>query len=191
MTTLRLSILTLSLLVLAACGGDDTVRPRNADLAPATPTTTAAETADADTPEPGTPAPEAPVAYDGPAFEMAVTPDGNQMLFAQKEFTVKPGQTVRITFQNTATMPGMSHNVVFVTAEEDINLVGQAAMSASDTEYVPSSEAKRIIAYTPLAEPGETVTVEFTAPSTPGDYPYICTFPGHYMMMQGTMHVVA
>jgi azurin len=191
MNTLRIPALALafSLVFLAACGGDDTVRPRNADVA--TPTATTAETAVTATAPTEPAAPEAVVAYDGPAFEMAMTPDGNQMLFEQTEFTVAPGQTVRITFQNTATMPGMNHNVVFVNAEEDINVVGQAAMGAADTEYVPNSEAKRIIAYTPLAEPGETVTVEFTAPSTPGDYPYICTFPGHYMMMQGTMHVVA
>jgi azurin len=191
MNTHRLSALVLafSLVFLAACGGDDTVRPRNADLS--TPAAATAETAEVATAPAETPEPEATVVFDGPAFEMTMTPDGNQMLFEQTEFTVAPGQTVRITFQNTATMPGMSHNVVFVNAEEDINPVGQAAMSASDTEYVPTSEAKRIIAYTPLAEPGETVTVEFTAPSTPGDYPYICTFPGHYMMMQGTMHVVS
>lgn len=186
MNTQRFSFLALafSLVFLAACGGDENVRPSNADLAPSTPATSTAETAE-------DPEPEATVVYDGPAFEMAMTPVGDQMLFEQTEFTVAPGQTVRITFQNTATMPGMSHNVVFVRTEEDINVVGQAAMGAPDTEYVPTSEAKRIIAYTPLAEPGESVTVEFTAPSTPGDYPYICTFPGHYMMMQGTMHVVA
>lgn len=188
MTTLRLSALVFSLLFLAACGGDNNVRPNHADLASDTPTAATAETAE--TAEAETPEPEV-VVFDGPAYEMTMTPAGNQMLFEQTEFAVKPGQTVRITFQNSATMPGMSHNVVFVNTEEDINPVGQAAMGAADTEYVPNSEAKRIIAYTPLAEPGETVTVEFTAPSTPGDYPYICTFPGHYMMMQGTMHVVA
>lgn len=47
----------------------------------------------------------------------------------------------------------------------------------------------RIIANTPMSAPGETVEVTFTAPSTVGDYPFICTFPGHYMTMKGTMHV--
>ena len=113
------------------------------------------------------------------------------MKFEQTEFTVKPGQTVRLTFQNTATNPAMVHNVVVVRTQADVNPVGQAAMGAGDTEYVPASEAGRILAYTPLAQPGDTVEVEFTAPGTPGDYPYICTFPGHYLMMVGTMRVVA
>ena len=98
-----------------------------------------------------------------------------------------PGQQVKLVFENTAKSPAMQHNVVFVADEGSINRVGQAAMSAADTEYIPEDDA--IIAYTPLAQPGETVEVTFTAPEEPGDYPYICTFPGHYMMMQGVMTV--
>lgn len=181
--TYRLPLFTLVLgLFLAACGdGSTTNEP-----------TTVQEPDDTEAPA-TTPAPadEPAVAYDGPAFEMTITPVGNQMLFEQTEFEVQPGQTVRITFENTATTPAMTHNVVFVRSQEDIEPVGQAALTAADTEYIPASEENRILAYTPLAEPGETVTVEFTAPSTPGDYPYICTFPGHYMMMQGTMTVAS
>jgi len=180
--TYRLPFLALAfcLVFLAACGGDTDSRPaptavQEPDEAPAT-------TAPADEPA---------VDFDGPAFEMTMTPVGNQMLFEQTEFTVQPGQTVRITFENTATTPAMTHNVVFLRTRDDIDPVGQAALTAADNEYIPASEMNRILAYTPLAEPGETVTVEFTAPSTPGDYPYICTFPGHYMMMQGTMTVAS
>ena len=47
---------------------------------------------------------------------------------------------------------------------------------------------KEIIAYTGMAGPDETVTVEFTAPETPGKYDYICTFPGHYLAgMKGVL----
>ena len=59
-------------------------------------------------------------------------------------------------------------------------------MSAADTDYIPASMRDRIIAHTPLSAPGETVRWSSRRPA-PGDYPYICTFPGHYMMMQGTM----
>ncbi len=180
--TYRLPFLALAfcLVFLAACGGDGstTGEPTAVQEPGEAPATT-------------TPADEPAVAFDGPAFEMTMTPVGNQMLYEQTEFTVQPGQTVRITFENTATTPAMTHNVVFVRTRDDIDPVGQAALTAADNEYIPASEMNRILAYTPLAEPGETVTVEFTAPSTPGDYPYICTFPGHYMMMQGTMTVAS
>jgi len=38
--------------------------------------------------------------------------------------------------------------------------------------------------------PGESFTLEFSAPEEPGDYPYVCTFPGHWRGMNGTMRVV-
>jgi azurin len=85
----------------------------------------------------------------------------------------------------------MEHNVVILTSDDDtvVNRVGQAAMGAADNEYVPDDEA--VLAATGMAAPGETVSVTFTAPSEPGTYRYICTFPGHYAVMQGTMTVVA
>jgi azurin len=123
--------------------------------------------------------------------EITIQPVGNQMEYEQTEFTVPAGEEITITFENTATSPAMEHNVVVLTSNDDavVNRVGQAAMGAADNEYVPDDEA--ILAATDMAAPGETVSVTFTAPSEPGTYRYICTFPGHYTVMQGTMTVVA
>ena len=50
---------------------------------------------------------------------------------------------------------------------------------------------KEIIAYTGMAGPDETVTVEFTVPEIPGKYEYICTFPGHYLAgMKGILIII-
>ncbi len=54
---------------------------------------------------------------------------------------------------------------------------------------MPYGKGMAILAHTPMSTPGETVQVTFTAPSEPGTYRYICTYPGHYVMMQGTMTV--
>lgn len=125
----------------------------------------------------------------GPAV-IELGPVGNEMKYDRTEFTVQPGQEVRIVFTNTATSPAMNHNVVVLVGEEAIERVGTAAIEAGEArEYVPEDEA--IIAYTPLSAPGETVEVTFTAPTEEGDYPFICTFPGHYMLMQGVMHVTS
>lgn len=123
--------------------------------------------------------------------EVTIQPVGNQMEYEQTEFTVPAGEEITITFENTATSPAMEHNVVVLTSDDDavVNRVGQAAMNAADSEYVPDDES--ILAATDMAAPGETVSVTFTAPSEPGTYRYICTFPGHYTIMQGTMTVVA
>lgn len=163
-----------ALVALSACG-DDTPA---AD--PSDPTAPAAETS----------APAAPPAFDGPPAEIALAPVGETMAYEQTEFTVQPGQTVRLTFRNTATMAAMNHNVVILAAGADANAVGQAAMEAAATDYIPEAMADQILAHTAMAAPGETVTVEFTAPAA-GDYTYICTFPGHFMMMKGVMHVAA
>lgn len=120
---------------------------------------------------------------------IVIEPKGNEMLFEQTEITVEAGQEIILVFDNTASSPAMVHNVVFLNTDDKsaINRVGQAALSAADNEYVPNDEA--VLAATPLAKPGETVEVTFTAPDAPGKYLYICTFPGHYAMMQGTMIV--
>ncbi len=167
----------VALLTLAACGGNET--PADTAATPAT-----------EAPTPSASAPTAPPAFSGPPAEITLTPVGETMAYEQTEFTVQPGQTVRLTFRNTATMAAMNHNVVVLAAGADATAVGQAAMEASASDYIPEAMADQIIAHTPMAAPGETVTVEFTAPAA-GDYTYICTFPGHYLMMKGVMHVAA
>jgi len=130
-------------------------------------------------------------ASDDAVTEITIQPVGNQMKYEETEFTVPAGEEISLTFENTATSPAMEHNVVILTSDDDtvVNRVGQAAMNAADNEYVPDDDA--ILAATDMSAPGETVSVTFTAPSEPGTYRYICTFPGHYTIMQGTMTVVA
>lgn len=122
-----------------------------------------------------------------PAKTVTLTPEGNQMKFAETEIRVQPGQEVTVVFENTATSSAMQHNVVFLNTADDsaIKRVGQAAMSADN--YVPDDPA--VIAATDIAKPGETTEVSFTVPEAPGEYTYVCTYPGHYVQMQGTMVV--
>lgn len=134
-------------------------------------------------------------AMEAPAAETAATtieigPVGNEMKYDKTEFTVRAGEEVRIVFTNTATSPAMRHNVVVLQSTDAIERVGTAAIQAGEANsYIPEDPA--ILAHTPMSGPGETVEVTFTAPAEPGDYPFICTFPGHYMLMQGTMKVEA
>jgi azurin len=53
--------------------------------------------------------------------------------------------------------------------------------------YVP--ESPDILFHTKLVQPGQVESIEFDAPAEPGDYPYLCTFPGHWLLMQGVMKV--
>lgn len=120
------------------------------------------------------------------AREVTLQAEGNTLHFAQIEFTARADQQVRLIFENAATAEGLSHNVVIVNSEEAIERVGVAAANAAENDYIPEDDA--ILFYTPLAAPGETVEVTFTAPR-PGTYYYTCTFPGHYATMRGVMKV--
>lgn len=125
---------------------------------------------------------------------ITIQPQGNQMKYKQTEFTVAPGETIELVFENTASSPSMQHNVVIAesTDESLMQNIGEAGTKAGSTnDYIPQDDAlqKQIIAYTPIAKPGETVSVTFTVPKQTGEYGYVCTFPGHWATMQGTMYV--
>jgi len=202
MTTPRLKILPLALatLIFAACGGTEGQEPVAPDAEPgelvslsdpsSEPDTVVLEAEPEEVESIADLAPEPDVVVDSPTLEVTLSPVGITMAYEQIEFTAAPGQTVHITFNNTADNPAMFHNVVVVRSADVINAVGVAAMGAAETDYIPAAHQDDIVASTPMSTPGTTVEVTFTAPSAAGDYPYICTFPGHYVTMQGIMHVV-
>lgn len=120
--------------------------------------------------------------------EVVIRPVGDEMKYETTEFTVKAGTKVRVIMDNIATLEAMQHNVVILKPGSDNQEVGMAALAAGEEKgYIPDNQA--ILFYTEIAKPGEKKSVEFTAPPA-GDYPYICTFPGHFALMHGVMHSV-
>ena len=55
--------------------------------------------------------------------------------------------------------------------------------------YLPAAFEKDIIAATKLMEPGQKEQLKVRAPNRPGDYEFVCTFPGHALIMWGTLTV--
>ncbi|MEY3350712.1 MAG: hypothetical protein RIQ50_823 [Bacteroidota bacterium] len=111
------------------------------------------------------------------------------MKYDLKEFTVKPGQQVEIILENP---DAMQHNLVITRpgAMEKVGKAGDAMMKddkGAEKNYVPS--LSEVLFYTPLVDPGRSFTLKFKAPTTVGDYPYVCTFPGHWTLMNGMMKV--
>ncbi len=113
----------------------------------------------------------------------------NKMEYDLKTLEVEAGQTVAIIFEN---VDFMQHNLLLVKPGT-LETVGAAAdKMASDAQgaeksYIP--DMPEILFSTRLVNPGEKVVLTFTAPSEPGDYPYLCTFPGHWRMMNGILKV--
>lgn len=127
--------------------------------------------------------------------EVKITADKLQFLYDVKEFTVKAGQKVKITLVNPAdSVNRQPHNLLVVKPGKK-DIVGMAANNAiadpaflTEKQAIPESED--ILFHSKLLQPGEEETIEFTAPSEPGDYPYLCTYPGHWAIMNGVMKVV-
>lgn len=112
-----------------------------------------------------------------------------RMLFDKTEFSVKPGQPVSLVFNNP---DATAHNLAICQpgSVEEIGLAGNEM--AKDPEgikkdFIPPTD--KILHHTKLLNPNVSETLRFTAPKSPGDYPYLCTFPGHWVIMRGVMHV--
>ena len=111
----------------------------------------------------------------------------NDMKFDKTMLMVKAGSKVHLTVKSTATMPTMPHNWVLVKPGTEDAVALDGLNKAPDAGYVAEGAAE-VLAFTPLAQPGKTAEVTFTAPAA-GTYPYICTVPGNYMTMKGVLMV--
>ena len=108
--------------------------------------------------------------------------------FDPAQLQVKAGSKVKLVFQN---VDDMLHNFVIVLPGTAIE-VGEAAMKlgleGQQKDYIPSSN--KVLVHTKLMQPSESTTIYFIAPTEPGEYTYVCTVPGHFYTMQGTLKVV-
>ncbi|RMH65163.1 MAG: hypothetical protein D6677_03170 [Calditrichaeota bacterium] len=120
--------------------------------------------------------------------KVTIQPVGNEMKYATTEFTVKAGEQVTLIMDNVATSPAMIHNVVVLKPGTDVDAFAQACLAAGESAGYFADDPN-VVAHVPLAKPGKKTQVTFTAPTEKGDYMYICTYPGHYVLMRGTMHV--
>ena len=127
-------------------------------------------------------------APEAPPKEVTIQAD-DKMRYDLTAFDAKPGQKVSVTIKNIGITPkfSMGHNFVLLdrtinTGNVQASFLDKASMEASH-DYVPPS-AKEVLAHSKLLGPGESEVVTFNAPYIPGDYLYLCSFPGHYS--QGT-----
>lgn len=159
--------------------------PAAAETAPA-PAENAAATVAAPAPA------AAPAEASGDVAEITIKPDAaNPLAYDTKAFSVKAGQTVKLTFDNKHPTVPQPHNVVIGVPGSKDKLLAAAMQMAADPQgmakgYIP--ETPDILFHTKLLQPNQVEVLEFTAPAV-GEYPYLCTFPGHGMIMNGIMTV--
>ena len=114
-----------------------------------------------------------------------------QMKYSMQQFTVKAGTIVRLTLTNP---DFMQHNLL-ILQPGSMERVGAAAdklateKNGAALQYIP--KMPQVLFSMPLVNPQKSFTITFKVPAITGDYPYICTFPGHWRLMNGIMKVVA
>jgi azurin len=113
-----------------------------------------------------------------------------QMKFDLKEFTVTAGRGVKIHFENIDHMP---HNLLIGDIGSYDEIGRLADLMAADPkglekQYIPDSPL--VLFSTDMIPDHGSTSLKFIAPSKPGDYTFICTFPGHWRVMHGIMKVV-
>ena len=112
-----------------------------------------------------------------------------QMKYDKPRISVKAGEPVVIVFKNNDVM---MHNILILESGT-LDEVGMAAdkmiadPKAQEKGFIPELDA--VLHASPLVNPGKTYKLIFTAPNKKGEYPYVCTFPGHWRLMQGVMKV--
>ena len=107
----------------------------------------------------------------------------DDMKFSVTEIVAKRGEKLRIVLSSRGTMPkiAMAHNVVVLAKGTDTDAFANASAMAAKSGYIAPALTSKVLAATKLAGNGETVEVVFDAPTAPGRYDYICSFPGHYL----------
>lgn len=116
----------------------------------------------------------------------------DSLQFSKTHIEAKAGEKLTVTLVNNTKMPpsAMSHNFVLLHHDVDPAQFANKAMGSADNGYVPKDMMDKVLADTGLVSGGESKSVTFTVPSEPGDYTYICSFPGHFAAgMKGTLTV--
>jgi putative heme-binding domain-containing protein len=114
---------------------------------------------------------------------------GSNLSFKTRSFSVRPGEPIALTLLNPDVVP---HNWA-LAKPGTLDRVGDLANrliadpDAVYRHYIPQTDD--VLAYTDVVLPQEEFTIYFHAPPQPGRYPYLCTFPGHWKVMNGEMIV--
>jgi azurin len=181
MRTITTALLAMAISASLGCSkADDSNNKGTTNPMPTPPTTTA------EAPKP--PPPPAETAKPAQHVELQIASVANTMTFDQKTLTVPAGAEVHLTLKNNATMSTLPHNWVLVKPGTEASVAAAGVKMGEPAGYLDVRD-KNILANTPQAKPGESTELTFTAPTEPGSYPYICTTPGHYLMMKGVLTV--
>ncbi len=136
--------------------------------------------------------PAAPVRAQSAAVRTVDLQASDNMRFTPARIDARPGERLRVVLKNVGTMPktAMAHNFVLLRRGADPRAFADKSATARDSNYIAPTLKGEVLASTALVGPGETAEVTFMAPEKPGDYVFLCSYPGHFVVgMRGTLTV--
>lgn len=106
----------------------------------------------------------------------------DDMKFSLTEIPAKPGEVLRVRLLAVGTAPKstMAHNFVLLNAGTNQLVFADAAAKAVTTDYMPAALKSSVLTATILIANGESAEVVFKVPAKAGNYPFLCSFPGHF-----------
>lgn len=166
-----LPVSLLATLIVSGCGQKDPAAPKS-EASAAAPAAAAA----------------APAAAAPRVIEITAN---DTMKFSVTTIEAKAGEAIKIVLTNTGTLPkeAMGHNLVILKPGTDAMAFVTAATTAKDTDFVPAAFKDQVIAHTTLLGPRKSDEIVLKGLAA-GEYPFICSFPAHFMVgMKGTLIV--
>lgn len=129
-------------------------------------------------------------AEDGDVTNITIDCDKFSMIYKTTVFSVKAGTKVKLTLLNPVGSI-LPHNIVIVAPGKamDVGLASNAGLADPKFILNPVPKSEHILHASKLVNAGQQDVLEFTAPKEAGDYPYLCTYPGHWALMKGVMKV--
>jgi plastocyanin len=125
-------------------------------------------------------------AHAKPDTTVVMKSSGSALEFLPASLSLKTGLKVRVRYTNEGSLP---HNIVFVKDAADLDELSTEAYGAAETGFVPVDLKAKLIAWSTLVSPNQTVDVDLVVPA-PGEYTFLCLFPGHSGMMFGTLRAL-
>ncbi|MCS7060492.1 MAG: plastocyanin/azurin family copper-binding protein [Anaerolineae bacterium] len=129
----------------------------------------------------------APAAGDQPKQEvkLEIGSKGEELLFDKDTLTAPANSRITLTFKNNST--ALLHNWVLIKPGTNDQVANDGLAAGEAKGYLKENDPN-VIAHTKMVKAGESDTITFDAPPK-GSYPYICTFPGHHVLMKGTLTI--
>jgi azurin len=129
---------------------------------------------------------QAPAAKtEGGAVTLEIASKGEELLYDKDKLEAPAGSKITLKFKNNSS--ALMHNWVLVKAGTG-DAVAADGLTAGEAKGYLKENDNRVIAHTGMVKAGESASITFDAPAA-GAYPYVCTFPGHNVLMKGTLTI--